>query len=86
MEYNNEHYNLHRNGNISTPNNSLVSTLTSPSVTSTNNKECSLFSPIHEKIKYSDLYKNQSRAVRYASGVMNTQIKLLAKKMAFFHA
>ena len=36
MEYNNEHNNLHINGKISTSNNSSVSTLTSPFVTSTN--------------------------------------------------
>ena len=40
MEYNNEHNNLHRNGNISKSNNSSVSTLTTPSVTSTNDKGC----------------------------------------------
>ena len=36
MEYKNEHHNLQSNGNISTSNTSSLSTLTSPSVTSTN--------------------------------------------------
>ena len=34
MEYNNQHHKLHRNGNIPKSNNSSVSTMTSPSVTS----------------------------------------------------
>ena len=38
MEYNNEHHNVFSNGNISTPNNSSVSTFTPPSVTSTNDE------------------------------------------------
>ena len=80
VKYNNEHHNLHINGNISTSNKSSVSTLTAPSVSSTNDEGCSLFSTLHEKIKYSDLSKTQSRAVRYASDVMKSQIKLLANK------
>ena len=36
MEYNNEHHKLESNGNISTSNNSSVSTFTLPYVTSTN--------------------------------------------------
>ena len=52
MEYNNEHYNLLINGYISALNNSSVSTFTLASITSTNDKLCSLFSPINEKIKY----------------------------------
>ena len=54
MKYNNEHNKLQINGNISTSNKSSVSTLTSPYVTSTNNKGSSLFIPIHENIRYSD--------------------------------
>ena len=42
----------HVNGSISTSNNSEVSALTLYYVASTNDKGCSLFSPIHEKIKY----------------------------------
>ena len=58
----------------------MVSTLTSASVTSTNDKGCSLFSPIHEKIKYSVLFKTQSISARCASGLMKLQIKSLANK------
>ena len=36
MEHNNEYNNIHKNGNISTPNSSPVSALNSPSFTSTN--------------------------------------------------
>ena len=54
MEYNIKHHNLQSNGNILTPNNSPVTTVTSTSVKSTNEEGCSLFSPIHKKIKYSD--------------------------------
>ena len=39
-EYNNEHHNIQRNSNISTSNNSSVSTLTLPSATSTNDEGC----------------------------------------------
>ena len=78
MEYNNVNHNLQRNSSISTSNNSQVLTLTSPSVTSTNKDLCSLFSPIHERIKYFDLSKTQSRAVRCSSYRMKSQIKLLA--------
>ena len=81
MEYNNEHHNLQINGNISTSNNSSVSILNSTYFTSTDDKGCSLFIPIHEKIKYSYLSKTQSRAVRRAIGVMKSNIKLLANKM-----
>ena len=80
IEYNNKINNLLRNGNVLTSNKSSFSTLTSPSVTSTNEKLYSLLSPIHEKIKYSDLFKTQSRAVRHAGDVMKPQIKLLAIK------
>ena len=80
MEYNNEHRNLHTNGNISTSNSSSVSKFTSPSITSTNDKRCSLFIPIHKKIKYSDLSKSQSISARRASDVMKSQIELLAEK------
>ena len=52
MKYNNEHHNLKRKVNISTSNNSSVSTLTSTYVISTNDKGCSLLFPIHDKIKY----------------------------------
>ena len=38
MEYNNWHHNLQIDSNISTSNNSSVSTLTSPFITSTNDK------------------------------------------------
>ena len=54
MEYNIKHHNLQSNGNILTPNNSPVTTVTSTSVKSTNEEGCSLFSPIHKKIKYLD--------------------------------
>ena len=66
------------NGKISTSNNSSVSILTSPSVTSTNGEGCSLFIPIHEKIKYSYLSKTQAIYVGREIDVMNPQIKLLA--------
>ena len=69
------------NDKISTSNKSSVSTLTSPSITSTNDERCSLFSPIHENIKYSYLSKTQAIYVRRASGLMNSQIKLLAHKI-----
>ena len=36
--------------------------------------------PIHEKIKYSDFFKTQSRAVCLESNITKTQIKLLAHK------
>ena len=54
MEYINENNKLQKNGNISTLNNSSVPTLTSPYVTITNDKGCSIFSPIHKNINYSD--------------------------------
>ena len=75
MEYNNKHHNLHSNGNISASKNSSVSTLTSPSVTSTNDEGCSLFITIHKKIKYSDLSKTQPRSVICRSHVMKSYIK-----------
>ena len=53
-EYNNYHHNLQKNGTISTSYKSSVSTLSSPSIASTNNEGFSLFSPIHEKIWYQD--------------------------------
>ena len=57
MEYNNEcHYPL-MNGTISTSNYSSVSTLTSPSITSINDKVCPLQDTIHKNINYSDLSK-----------------------------
>ena len=51
-EYNNEHRNRLINDNVSTSTISSVLALTSPSVTSTNDEECSLVSPINEKIRY----------------------------------
>ena len=54
-EYNNLHHNLQININILTLKNLSVSKLTSPSITSTNGERGSIFSPIHDKIKYSDL-------------------------------
>ena len=80
MEYNNVHHNLQSNVEISTSNNSSVSTLTSPSVISTNDEGCSLFSTIHDKIKYLYLSKTQSIDVSSASAIIKSQIKLLAKK------
>ena len=74
-DLNNGHHNLHINGNISTPNKSSVSALTSPHVTSINKEGFSLFIPIHTKIKYSDLSKTQSRAFMCASDVMKSQKK-----------
>ena len=50
--------------------------MTSPSITSINDEGCPLFSPKHKKIKYSDLYKTQPRAVRRESDLMKSQIKL----------
>ena len=67
MEYNNKHNNLLINGNITTSNDSLVSTLILPSIKSINDEKCSLFSTIHDNIHYSDLSKIQSRAVMRAS-------------------
>ena len=55
--------------------------MNSPSITLTNKEGCSLFSPIHENINYSDLYKTQPRAVRRASDAMKSHIKLLANKI-----
>ena len=52
--------------------------------TSTNDEGCSLFSPIHEKIKFSYLSKNQARTGRRANGVMKSRIKLLAHKTLNF--
>ena len=83
MEYNNEHHNTQRKFNISTSNNSSVSTLTSTSVISTNYKGCSLFRLIHDKIKYYDSPKAQSRYVRSVSDVIKSQIKLLANKTCY---
>ena len=53
MEYNNATVRAWEYGNISTSNNISVSTLNSPSVTSTNDEGFSLFIPINEKIQYS---------------------------------
>ena len=78
VEYNNEHHNLQINGDISITKNEWVSTLTLPYVTSTNDEGFSLFSPIHDTIKYSDWSKSQSRSVRSASDVINSQIKSLS--------
>ena len=72
MEYNKEHKKLLINGKITTSNNSSVSTLTPPSVTSTNKELCSLFIPINEKIKYSDFSKTQSISVRRVSDLMKS--------------
>ena len=52
MEYNNEYHNTQRKVNISTSNNSSVSTFTSTSVTSKNDKGCLLFRLIHNNNKY----------------------------------
>ena len=79
MEYNNEHYNLSRNGNVSTSNNSVVSAFTSPAVKPTNDKVCSLFSTINEKIKYSYLSKTKSRAVGRAIDLTKSQTYDLVK-------
>ena len=68
------------NGKFSTSNNSSNFTLTSPSINSTNDEVCSLQNPIHEKIKYLELYKIQARYFRRESGLNNTQVKLLARK------
>ena len=68
------------NGKMSTSNNTSISTLTSTYVNSTNDKVCSLQSPIHENIKYSKLSKIQARAVRHASDAMKTHVKLLSHK------
>ena len=84
MEYNNEHHKLLTNGKISTLNNSSVSTFTSPSVTSTNDKGCSLFSPRHEKIKYSYFSNTKSIYVKRSSDLMKSWIKLLAHKLCHF--
>ena len=43
-----------------------------------------LKNPIHENIKYSDFPKTQPRSVFRASGVMETQVKLLAHKTWHF--
>ena len=80
MKYNIESNNLLINGNISTSKTSSVSTLTSPSVASKHYKLCSVFSPINEKIQYSDFSKTQSRYVRRSSGVMKSKIKSLSHK------
>ena len=55
--------------------------MNSPSITLTNKEGCSLFSPIHKNINYSDLSKTQPRAVRRASDAMKSHIKLLANKI-----
>ena len=68
------------NGKMSTSNNSSISALTSPYVTSTNGEVCSLKSPIHNNIKYPEFSKGQVLSIRRASDVMNTRIKLLAHK------
>ena len=52
----------------------------SPFVTSRNDQVRSLKDPIHEKISYSDLSKNQARSVHCASDVINTKIKLLVHR------
>ena len=54
MEYNNDSHFPFMNGKRSTSNNSSVSTLTPPSVTSIKDEVFSLQNPIHEKIKYLD--------------------------------
>ena len=63
------------NGKIPTSKKSSIYTLTSTSTNSKNDKVCSLKSPIHENIKYSELSKIQAIYVRRASDVTNTQIK-----------
>ena len=80
MEYNNKHHNLVNNSEIPKSNSSSVSTLPSHSVSSTNDKGCSLSNAIHENIKYSYEYKTQSRYVRRASDVIKSYMKLLARK------
>ena len=69
-----------RNGKISTSKHLSVFTLTPPSVTSINDKVHPLQNPIHDKINYLDLSKNQARSVHCASNVMKTYIKLLSHK------
>ena len=41
-----------------------------PYITPTNDYGCSLFSPVHDKIKYSHLSKTKPRAVRRSSGAI----------------
>ena len=41
---------------------------------------CSSQNPIHEKVKYSDLYETKTITVCYASDVVKMQVKLLAHK------
>ena len=57
IKYNNKYCKFQINSNIPTSNYSSVPTLTSPSVTSKNYEVCSLFNPIHKKIKYSYSFK-----------------------------
>ena len=68
------------NGKMSTSNNSSISTFTSKNIISTNDKVCSLQSPIHEKIKYSELSKSQETYVGCASNEMKKHIKSLAER------
>ena len=68
------------NGKISTSNNSSVSTLTSPYVTSRNYEVCLLQNKKHKKIKYSDFSETQSIPVHCEIDAMETQIKLLDYK------
>ena len=81
MGCNNEsHYPL-INGKITPSNNSSVSTLTSTSDNSRNDKVFWLQKSIHKKIKYSYLSKNQARYVWCASDIMKKQVKISAHKI-----
>ena len=80
MEYSKDYHKFLRNNNISTSNKSSVSTFNFPSVTAPNDDGCSLFILIYEKIQYSNFSKTQSIYVRRESNVMNSHIKLLARK------
>ena len=80
IEYNNEHHNFQRNGNISTSYNSSVSTLTSTSVTLKNDKGCSLLITKYENTKFSYLSKTRPITIRSASGIIKSQTKILANK------
>ena len=65
---------------MSPSNNSSVSTLASPFVTSINDKICSLQNLIKENIKYSDFSKIQEIYVCCASDILNKEGKLLSKR------
>ena len=79
-EFNNESRSALINDNVSLSNHLSVSTLNSTYSDSRNDEVCSLQNPLHKKIKFSYLSKNQAITVHHARDIMNKQIKILSHK------